>query len=196
LLNRNIQTFLLSLLALTGVSLVSGCSNPAPGQQAGGKEIAAVYDDRGRLAELRHDTTGDGQIDTRVFMEGPRAVRSEIDENGDGTVDRWEYYEPAPPGATGALVVLQRVERATRHDGKVSRWEYYENGIFKRVEEDTTADGKVDKWEIYEDGALLSVALDTEGLGRPTRRLLYRSDGSLDLIEVDPDGTGVFRPLR
>jgi hypothetical protein len=41
---------------------------------------------------------------------------------------------------------------------------------------------------------LASVALDLTHRGRPDRRLLYRPDGQLARIEVDPDGDGTFTP--
>ena len=103
-------------------------------------------------------------------------------------------YKQAPPGQAsqggrGAQnspdKTIERIERATRHDGIVSRWEYFENGSLARVEEDTDGDGKIDKWETYAGGTLSIMALDTLHRGAPTRRLIYRPDGTLDRIEED-----------
>jgi hypothetical protein len=183
--------------------LLSACAEaPPPLPTAGAGQVTPVYAEEGRLQQLQQDTNGDGRIDTWVHMDGARAVRSEVDENGDGRIDRWEFYVPADVPSAGsrtaapaALVVLDRVERATRHDGRVSRWEFYESGQFARVEEDTNGDGKVDKWETYKNGGLVSVSLDTRGRGWPDRRLVYGTGGVLERIEEDPDGSGRFRPL-
>jgi len=136
----------------------------------------------------------------------------EVDEDGDGKVDRWEYHasEGSRPEAadgskaaqgrgnsrgTAADQPIDRIERATRHDGRVSRWEYFDQGVLSRVEEDTDGDGKVDKWETYAGGTLSVMALDSRARGKPDRRLVYRADGTLDRIETDPDLTGHFQPL-
>ena len=52
-------------------------------------------------------------------------------------------------------------------------------------QEDTNGDGAIDKWETYTNGALSSVAFDPERDGRPTRRLIYRSDGELERVETE-----------
>jgi len=167
------------------------------------------------LTKLEADSDRDGLIDMWAYMDGPRVVRVEVDENGDGTVDRWEYHkqlpgqerqEGQPPkmprpvqlrrgGLESPDKTIERIERATHADGRVSRWEYFENGFLVRVEADMNGDGKIDKWETYSDGNLSMMAIDTVHRGTPDRRLLYRPNGTLDRIEIDPSGTGIFRPL-
>ena len=44
------------------------------------------------------DYDGDGRIDVRTYMRDGKPTRLEGDTNGDGLVDRWEYYD-----ASGAL---------------------------------------------------------------------------------------------
>ena len=127
-------------------------------------------------------------------MDGTRLSRLEADENEDGKIDRWEYY-PATPASAGRPTP-ERIERATRLDGRVSRKELFDNGVLTRIEEDTNGDNAIDKWETYSAGALTVMALDTQHRGKPDRRLIYRPDGSLDRIEVDPDGSGRFQPLK
>lgn len=61
-----------------------------------------------------------------------------------------------------------------------------------RAHEDTDGDGRVDRWETYRDGRLEAVALDTAGQGRANRRMIYGADGSVDRVEVDLEGHGVF----
>jgi hypothetical protein len=172
------------------------CQDAAPQPTTG--NIRPSYDKAtGQLQRLEYDSDGDGKIDTWGYMDGARVVRVEIDEDGDGKVDRWEYHGAPSPEAAGAGPdkTITRIERATRHDGRISRWEYFDGGSLARVEEDTDGDGKVDKWETYGNGTLLTMALDSKRQGIPDRRLVYRPDGSLDRIEVDPTGSGHFQPL-
>jgi len=156
--------------------------------------VPTYSEDTGRLTELKYDRNRDGKVDTWATMDGQRIVRVEIDEDGDGKVDRWEYYQPGTaPGVPG---VLERVERATRHDGRISRREFLEAGRLVRIEEDTDGDGAIDKWETYKDGALAVMELDTQHRGKCDRRLVYGRGGTLERIEVDPDGSGQFRVVR
>ena len=69
-------------------------------------------------------------------------------------------------------------------------------GRLARIEEDTNGDGAIDKWETYAGGVLSVLALDLQHRGKPDRKLIYRPDGTLDRIEVDPDGTGRFQPIK
>jgi len=185
------------------------------------EKIVPSYDAAGALTKLEADSDHDGLIDMWAYMDGARVVRVEVDENGDGTVDRWEYHSVGQegqdrregkdsPGAKPQMPTplklrrggvespdktIEHIERATRRDGVVSRWEYFENGFLVRVEEDKSGDGKIDKWETYSDGSLSTMALDTMHRGKADRRLVYRPDGTMDRIEIDPTGTGLFRPL-
>ena len=141
-------------------------------------------------------------------MDGARLVRIEIDEDGDGTIDRWEHYGDDQPPAGSSIrnppsalsrnqgrvqAALTRIDRAPNDDGKVTRSEDCEHGVLTRVEEDTNGDGQVDKWETFAGTTVETIALDTRGRGTPDRRLVYAPDGTLARIEVDPDGSGAFR---
>jgi hypothetical protein len=184
--------------AIAIVTTSPGCQRTP--RAAAAERVHPTYDQAtGRLKRLEYDSNGDGKIDTWGYMDGMRVVRVEVDEDGDGKVDRWEYHSTSGDGGApangGVDKTIERIERATRHDGKVSRWEFFKNGSLQRVEEDTDGDGRVDKWEAYSGGTLSVMALDTDRIGKPTRRLIYRPDGSLDHIEVDPTGSGTFRPL-
>ena len=160
--------------------------------------IQPTYDKgTGRLARLDYDSNNNGKPDTWAYMDGARLVRLEADENEDGKIDRWEYYPAAAPAAGApARQPPERIERATRLDGQVTRREFFEGAHMVRVEEDTDANGAVDKWETYTEGVLAALALDTSGRGKPDRRLIYKSDGSLDRIEVDRTGAGTFEVLK
>jgi hypothetical protein len=129
------------------------------------------------------DTNKDGKADTWTYAEGTRIERIEIDRDWDGTVDRWEYY--------GLGNVITKVGASTRDDGVADEWAFQRlDGSLERVETDTDRDGSIDKWEAFDApptagaaAVLRSVALDTQRAGRPTERLLYRADGSLERIE-------------
>lgn len=168
---------------------------PASNPPAGPQPVAKVYNQKtGRLERLDYDTRKSGRIDTRCYMDGTRILRIEIDRDGDGKVDRWEYYGAdrklekvgvsrrndgipdawAFEGPDGSMV---RLDISTARDGKVTRTEYYERGVLVRADEDTRRSGRPDKWETYKNGALESVAFDTTGRGAPDRKLTYLPDG-------------------
>jgi hypothetical protein len=179
----------------------------------GNKQIEPVYDKTGKLQLLKYDSKNTGKFDTFSYMDGARFVRIEFDQDGDGKIDRWEYYDDAQklwkigvsrandgkedawsyPGPDGAIT---RLEYSMNRDGKVTRTEHYEKNVLVRAEEDSDEDGKIDKWETYEDGHLAVVAFDTtHQLGRPDRRFIYGAGGSVR-VEVDPDGTGRWTPIK
>ena len=65
-------------------------------------------------------------------------ARTESDDNGDGRVDRWEYFD--------GLERPARVEIDRSYDGQVDQWEYRGErpGTPGRVEVDMDFDGTVD----------------------------------------------------
>jgi hypothetical protein len=187
-----VQQILLPALALS----FFGCGAPPES-----KQIQADYDQQtGRLRQLIYDSNKNGKPDSFSYMDGTRVLRVEIDKDEDGKIDRWEYYgadnklekvglsrandgkvdQWAYQGPDGTVA---RIDSSTKRDGKVSRTEFYEKGALVRTEEDTDGNGAIDKWETYSDGILASVAFDTEKTGRPTRRLVYGKDGSLERTE-------------
>jgi hypothetical protein len=181
--------------AVTCCLLCLAACRQAPDRSAGPQPARKVYNDKtGRLERLDYDTRNSGRIDTRCYMDGTRILRIEVDRDGDGKVDRWEYYGAndtlekvgvsrrndgipdawAYEGPDGSLA---RLEISTAHDGKVSRTEYYEHGVLVRSEEDTAGSGRPNKWETFKNGALQSVAFDTTHRGTPDLRLTYLPDG-------------------
>jgi hypothetical protein len=166
-------------------------------------DLRPTYDTRtGKLGQLTYDSNSNGKPDAVSYMDGSEILRVELDKDEDGLVDRWEYYgtdkKLAKVGVSrsnngkvdawvfeGADGSVSRIEISTRQDGKVSRTEFYEKGLLTRTEEDTDANGIVDKWETYRNGVLNSAAFDLNGIGRPTRRLMYQPDGSLQSIETE-----------
>lgn len=178
---------------LLGAS-ASACRDPGS-PPAERDRIKPTYSaDNGRLTQLAYDSNGNGRHDMWAYMDGAALIRLEADENEDGTIDRWEYY---PAGSTAAdRQPPERIERSTRFDGRISRREFFSAGTLTRIEEDTDGNEAMDKWETYADGVLTVLALDTSGRGKPDRRFIYRGDGTLERIEVDPAGTGHFQVSR
>lgn len=163
----------------------------------------------GKLTQLTYDRNHNGTIDTWTDMDGTRPLRSRIDLDEDGKIDRWEYYDE-----TGALTKvgfsrkhdatpdawafsrpdgsLERVEiSSTADERKIDRREFYERGVMVRVEEDTNGDGRTDTWETYQDGALKVLELDEDHDGKPDRRLTYAGQ-DLATIESQPDTAGRY----
>lgn len=187
------------VLAVAALAATTACG-PDPDALARNR-IAAEYKD-GRLAKLTYDRNGDGVPDTWGYMDGTHVLRVEVDENGDGKIDTWEFHKQGPgteaPQSAEALLAsplktVERVERSTKYDGKVTRREFFDDGVLAKAEEDTDADGIVDRWETYSAGELSVLLIDSDHRGFPNRRLTYRPDGVVT-VEIDPDGSGNFRP--
>ena len=188
--------------------LAAACSNPAPDPAAGG--MKPTYDKTtGKLAQLASDRNHNGVIDTWTDMDGARPLRSRIDQNEDGKIDRWEYYDeqgkllkvgfsrnnadkpdswsfPDPDGTIARVEISSKAD-----DTAIDRREFYAGNQLARVEEDANGDGRADMWETYEGAALKTAAYDENGDGKPDRRLTYK-DGQLALIESEPDAAGRF----
>jgi len=204
------STVVIALSSLLFVLAGASACAPDPEEERLKTTTQATYDkETGRLERLTYDADKNGVIDTWTYMDGTKTLRSEIDRNEDGKVERWEYYGDDGkvekvalsrgdtgtadmwlyPGADGTVA---RAELSSREDGVVDRREWYENDIVVRAEEDANGDGKVDKWETYAGGAVASVAFDEDGDGRPDRRLTYGPNGALLSIESEPDASGAF----
>jgi hypothetical protein len=206
------RTFLFVLSA----ACVSSCGVPAAERSTA--SVQPTYDKAsGKLTELAYDANGNGRPDTWTEMDGTRPLRSRIDMNEDGKIDRWEHYaldghlvkvgfSRSDNGKADAWAFsgtdgkIQRIEMSSLGDEhRIDRWEYFDasrsgpdgQGALVRAEEDTTGDGKPDKWETYEEGAIRTVAFDEDGNGRPDRRLTYATAGLLT-IESQPDASGRF----
>jgi len=146
--------------------------------------VKAEYSPKtGRLQRLEVDTNKNGKIDSWTTMDGTRIDLVELDRDENGKIDRWEHYLEGK---------LSKVGTSSRGDGVQDEWAYPgAKGFVERVETDTDRDGKVDKWENYDPpqkpggaAVLRSVSMDPDGSGQPTRRLLYRADGSFERTEI------------
>jgi hypothetical protein len=202
-------------MSFISASAAFGCST--------GEQPRAEYDmETGRLRSLAFDATGDGKNDAVGYVDGSRMRLIELDLDGNGAIDRWDFYKgdgtlekvgfsqqndgrmdaEAFYTPTGALR-LMRV--STRRDGVFDRIEHFEQEMLVRSEEDTNRDGKPDKWDTYRPEpdvpgsvrpyAVTSTAIDETGRGTPSRRLVYGPDGRVERVELDPDGDGQFTVL-
>jgi hypothetical protein len=193
---------------LAALCAATGCSRKPPDPAA--STTRPTYDKTtGKLAQLTYDRNKNGVIDTWTDMDGARPLRSRIDTDEDGRIDRWEYYDAegqtikvgfsrkgdarpdawafsAPDGTIAHVDVS-----STGDEHAIDRREFYTAGQLSRVEEDTNADGRVNVWEAYEGGTLKTTMFDEDGDGRADRRLNYRA-GVLVLIESVPDAAGGF----
>ncbi len=169
----------------------------------------------GRLTEITYDKNKNGRVDTWVAMDGARALSARIDTDEDGTIDRWEEYDPqgtlvkagesrarnskpdlwvfmAPDGTPEHIDMIE-VSNVTGVEGVVKR-EFYQAGARVRAEEDTDGDGVMDRWERYEGGVLRTVEFDDgrKRDGKPAQRFTYDERGGLVSIENEPDGRGGY----
>jgi hypothetical protein len=161
----------------------------------------AFYDQWGRLQRLEYDQNGDGRADQIAHHDGARTPRTiEVDEDYDGTVDRWEDYDPAgrlarvgtsrrgrgpdlwtTPGPDGQVA---RKEYDEDGDGRPDRVETLAAGVVTGVAIDQDRDGRSDRWQSWREGRLTGEELDTDRDGRPDRRLRYGDDGRV--LGLDP----------
>lgn len=209
---------LISAAVLVACALTAACTDPDRARVAA--TTRATYDRKtGKLTELTYDRNKNGVIDTWTEMDGTKPLRSRIDLDEDGKIDRWEYYDDkgalarvgfsrgntGKPDAWAYARADGKVDRieisSTGDEKKIDRWEHYDPsrpgggpqgaGALIAAEEDTNGDGRPDKWEKYANGALVSVEFDENGDGRPDRRLTY-SKGALVSIDSEPDGAGRY----
>ncbi len=197
----------LSVSLLTLV-FVMACSNAETERLK--ETTKASYDKAtGRLKELTYDADKNGRIDTWTEMDGAKAVRSRLDRNEDGKIDRWEYYDDnghllkvgfsrKDDGKADAWAYSGpdgRVERidisSVADETKIDRWERYDASGLVAADEDANRDGVADKWETYDAGVLKTAGFDEDADGRPDRRLTYQG-GTLVAIESVPDAAGRF----
>jgi hypothetical protein len=172
----------LLMLAVLGAAACGGGGAEPPRATTTPKYDPAT----GKLTELAYDATANGRTDAWADMDGTRVLRSRVDRDEDGKIDRWEYYDDqqrlvkvgfsragdgiadawAIPAADGTV---ERIEiSSSRDETKIDRIEYYEHadpqpgssGMLVRAEVDGDGDGQFDRWETYAAGHLRSVAYD------------------------------------
>ncbi len=197
-------------LVFAALTVVAGCADPEK-ERIKATSIPSYDPATGKLTRLTADLDKNGTIDTYTYMDGTRVLRSEIDADEDGRIEKWEFHgedgkvthvavsrekngKPDTwiyPGADGQIA--RALISSEQDESKIDRWEWYEGEILVRAEEDASGDGKVDKWETYRSEVLETVMLDEDYDGSPDRRLTYGEGGRLLGIESEPDGRGGYR---
>jgi antitoxin component YwqK of YwqJK toxin-antitoxin module len=155
----------------------------------------AYYDSLGQLVRILHDSNGDGRPDRIAhYKDGKTIFLIEIDQDGDGWIDRWEHYDPAGRlqkvgqwrlnrGKEDTFTTLgpdgkpTRVEYDDDGDGVIDRAEVLRDGQVVGVEIDADRNGRIDRWQVWEKGRLRREDLDTDGDGKPDRRITYDARG-------------------
>ena len=203
------------VLITVAVVCASACTH-RDAEQTTGAATPSYDKATGRLTELAYDAARDGRTDVWTEMDGARALRSRVDRDGDGRVDRWEYYDDqqrlvkvgfsrSADGVPDAWAfaapdgTVQRIEISSSHDEKkIDRIEYYQAGgategagTLVRADVDVNSDGRFDRWETFAGGELHTVAYDENGDGVADRRLTYEH-AALVQIESQPDAAGRF----
>ena len=158
-------------------------------------EYKAYYDEWGRLARIEQDSNKDGRPDRISHHENGAKVPNliEIDQDFDGTIDRWEYYDASGKllrvgasrrgGAPDTWVYRDAQGRDYRReydddgDGRPERAEILVNGRVVRTEVDSDRDGQFDRWQEWSGGHLIGEDLDTDADGHPDRHVSYDSRG-------------------
>lgn len=197
----------------------AACSNSG-GEAARLKATTqASYDlQTGKLTEITYDQNKNGRIDTWTKMNGSLPLSSRLDTNEDGKLDRWETYGPdgkltqvdfergspeftGKPNATAFMApdgTTERIEYFELSAGgqrDVMLREFYNSAKqLLRTEEDSDGDGLMDLFQTFVDGALRTTEFDEKKPldGKPDRRMTYSPEGTLVLIETEPDGQGGY----
>src|SRR5688572_8854457 len=99
-------------LVLTAM-VVAACADP----QADANAPIPTYDpETGKLTRLASDLNGNGVPDAFTYMDGTRVLRSEIDADEDGKIEKWEFH-----GAEGNV---ERVAVSRENNGTADTWMY------------------------------------------------------------------------
>ena len=172
-----------TVVMLSCVTGLSGCtaSNAA-------RSVVPSYDDyTRRLLQLSADQNGDGRIDRWEYFDADgRLSTVGSSSRGDGVEDTWSSTTATAAGET-------EIDRSSRRDRVRDRHEFYKGPTLLRTEEDTNEDGLIDQWNRYEGPVLREVAFDLSfSKGRPDRRSAYDARGRFTGVEIDPDGDGTF----
>ncbi len=101
--------------------------------------------------------------------------------NRNGRPDRWvERIDPA----------TYKVSFDRNGDGRPDVTKTYKNNLIERVEDDRNFDGKVDLVQVYSHGVLVREVHDDNFDGKPESIKTFRSNGTLAMIERDPQEHG------
>jgi len=211
-----VRPLIIAVLALTASACGMGAKPPAPDlppwklvKDANGLEMRLLekgpytylYGLDGTLRQMKLDSNGDRKADVFAYFSGRNTPdRLEIDENRDGTIDRWEEYNPEgvmlryatsrKGGSPERFVEVDPVTKATiqvetdvDHNGRRERLELFVSGRLSRAEIDTDGDGKRDRVQDWSPGYLASEEIDRDGDGRPDIRITRTRAGAISKVE-------------
>ncbi len=135
------------------------------------------------------DLNGDGRGDVfnyyRERSEGPRAlVRKEVDLNWDGRVDVQSYFT-----ASGEM---EKESMDGDFDGNMDWVDHYQGGKRVLSEVDTDYDGRADLWKIYEGGKVKRKERDTDGNAQVDFWEYLDDSGAVVKTGRDIDGDGIM----
>jgi hypothetical protein len=135
------------------------------------------------------DENGDGKPDTFYYYEGKRHVRTEVDGNYDGLIDRWYFYD-----GDGQYI---RAERDKNYDGKPDDWCVCEKGEVVNEKNDTDFNGLVDCVTTFANGIATQVDYMPNESKIVTRRQVLK-DGVLveELVDENRDGAFDYKILH
>jgi hypothetical protein len=153
-----------SLLVLLAVLFATACP-----KQKGTSTTSA-----NEPGTLREQTTGDGNL---VI---------EVDLDGDGRADLYNYYRQLEDGGR----LLLRKELDLNRDGRIDVWSFYtETGAMDREEMDGDYDGNVDWIDHYQGDKRVMSEIDTSNTGRFDLFKYYEGD-HIRRKERDTNGDG------
>ena len=135
------------------------------GERLDTPRVQRIYDDEtGELELLIMDLDGDLRFDTWSYWDGDRLARRELDDNEDGAIDRWQYFDEDAE--------LSREGFSTTGGEAPDAWRYFrEDGGVERVE--YMEGNQVSKIEFYRGSALMRVERDTDGDGEIDDRVVF-----------------------
>jgi hypothetical protein len=118
--------------------------------------IRRQYDPNGQLTLIVYDAHGRHRPDTWSYFDRGRVVRTEVDEDGDGAVDTWYYYDAAGN--------VMKTGFSTKHDDTVDAWRFEDaDGALVKVEYSAKRDGRITRTEFYAGNVVTRVVDDLGG---------------------------------
>ncbi|MBW2413017.1 MAG: hypothetical protein JRG76_00785 [Deltaproteobacteria bacterium] len=148
--------------------------SPAPSRSASGSPVTSQ--------PRRHaDRDADGRSDVWSETAADGTRRETLDENGDGRVDRVNFYD--------AEHRLAKSEEDLDGDGRLETVSKYEGGELTRRTADQDGDGRPDSWTHYEAGEMVRHEVDQDRDGLRDLSMIY-SSGELVREEQDRNADG------